>query len=112
MRQVGIIVAGGIYAIENNIDRLSKDHKNARILAEALVKLKVIDIDMETVQTNMVIFEIKDDAKDAFWLVEKLKENDILTLPFGKKKMRLVTHLDVNRDDVLKVIEVFEGLNK
>jgi len=112
MRQVGIIAAAGIYAVENNIDRLAEDHKNARILAEGLMKLKGIYIDMETVQTNMVIFEIKDETKDDFWLVEKLKENDILTLPSGKKKMRLVTHLDVNREDVLKVIEVFEDMFK
>ena len=110
MWQVGIIAAGGIYAIENNIDRMVEDHKNARILAEALVKFKGIDIDMETVQTNMVIFEITDEKRDAFWLSEKLKENGILTFPFGKKKMRLVTHLDVNREDILKVIEVFGGL--
>ncbi|MDH4223954.1 MAG: low-specificity L-threonine aldolase [candidate division Zixibacteria bacterium] len=112
MRQVGIIAAAGIYAVENNIERLADDHKNAKILAEALAKLEGINIDMETVQTNMVIFEIKDEKKDAFWLVEKLKENDILTLASGKKKMRLVTHLDVNEEDIQKTIEVFERVFK
>jgi len=112
MRQVGIIAAAGIYAIENNINRLAEDHKNARILAESLAKIKGIYIDLESVQTNMVILEIEDKQKDANWLVEKLKENGILTLPFGKTKMRLVTHLDVNREDILKTIEVFEGLFK
>jgi threonine aldolase len=112
MRQVGIIAAAGIYAIKNNVKHLAEDHKNARILAEGLAKLKGIYIDMETVQTNMVILEIKDKTRDALWLVEKLKEKDILTLPFGKMKMRLVTHLDVNEEDILKTIEVFEGVFK
>jgi len=112
MRQVGIIAAAGIYAIENNFDRLAEDHKNARILAEGLVKIKGIYIDMESVQTNMVILEIKEKGKDSNWLVEKLKENGILSLPFGKTRMRLVTHLDVNKDDILRTIEVFEGVFK
>ncbi len=112
MRQVGIIAAAGIYAIENNFKRLTEDHKNAKILAEGLSKLKWVYIDMETVQTNMVILEIKDKQKDANWLVEKLKEKDILTLPFGKYKMRLVTHLDVDEKGILKAIEGFEGIFK
>jgi threonine aldolase len=110
MRQVGILAAAGIYAIENNFDRLAEDHKNARILAEGIAKLKGIYIDLESVQTNMVILDIKEKGKDSFWLVEKLKENRILTLPFGKTRMRLVTHLDVNRGDIYKTIEVFEGV--
>lgn len=112
LRQVGIIAAAGIYAIKNNVKRLAEDHRNARILAEGLSKLKGIYIDMKTVQTNMVILEIKDRTKDSLWLVEKLKEKDILTLPFGKNKMRLVTHLDVNEEDILKAIEVFEDIFK
>lgn len=108
MRQVGIIAAAGMYAIEHNVNRLAEDHKNARILAEGLSKISGIYIDMETVQTNMVILEIKEQGKDAEWLVERLKENGILSIPFGKRKMRLVTHLDVNTEDMHQTIEVFK----
>jgi len=108
MRQVGIIAAAGIYAIEHNVNRLAEDHKNARLLAEGLSKISGIYIDMETVQTNMVILEIKDKEKDAEWLVGRLKENGILSIPFGKRKMRLVTHLDVNTEDIHQTIEVFK----
>jgi threonine aldolase len=107
MRQVGIIAAAGIYAIENNFNKLVEDHRNAKFLAENLAKISGIQIDLDLVQTNIVIFNIEKTGKDPGVIAEKMKEKKVLLLPFGKTKMRAVTHLDVNREEVAYAVEKF-----
>ena len=102
MRQVGMLAAAGIYALENNIDRLSVDHSNAQLIAKALEKCTWIEKVMN-VETNIIIGYVKDEfSNDDF--TNKLAENNILIIPFGKGKIRMVTHLDINESDVEKVI--------
>jgi threonine aldolase len=108
MRQVGIIAAAGIYAIENNFNRLMEDHRNAKFLAQNLAKIKGIQIDLESVQTNIVIFDIKNTGKEPAEISLKMKEKKVLLLPFGKTRMRAVTHLDVDREDITYAAEKFE----
>jgi len=98
MRQVGIIAAGGLYAVKNNIDRLAEDHANAHILAEGLNELKTFRVNMNRVDTNIVLAEITGDDT-AEIMLEKIKKIGILTVQFGPKKIRFVTHLDVSRED-------------
>ncbi|MBD3404074.1 aminotransferase class III-fold pyridoxal phosphate-dependent enzyme [candidate division GN15 bacterium] len=98
MRQVGIIAAAGLYAVKNNIARLADDHANARYLAEELHQLDSLEIDLSRVQTNIVVLQLKMEM-DSTELAGKFKEVGVLALPFGPKKMRLVTHLDVSRAD-------------
>jgi threonine aldolase len=100
MRQAGIIAAAGIYALEHNIARLAEDHANAALLASGLAQIPDIRIDPATVQTNMVFFVPRSDTAEA--LVASLKAHDILVDP--GKTIRLVTHLDVSREDVLAVV--------
>ena len=108
MRQVGIIAAAGIYAIENNFNRIIEDHRNAKALAEGLSKIPKISVDLESVQTNIVVIDIKESGMEVGDALDKLKEKGLLAVPFGKNKIRCVTHLDVNRDDVYKAREVFK----
>jgi threonine aldolase len=108
MRQVGIIAAAGIYAIENNFNRLIEDHRNAQALAEGLSKIPKISVDSESVQTNIVVIDIKESGMEVAHALDKLKEKNVLAVPFGKNQIRCVTHLDVTRDDIYKALKVFE----
>ncbi len=108
MRQVGIIAAAGIYAIENNFNRLIDDHRNAKALAQGLSEIPKISVDLESVQTNIVVIDIKKSGMKVNDLLEKLKEKGVLAVPFGKDQIRCVTHLDVDRGDVYRAIEVFK----
>lgn len=107
MRQAGIMAAAGIVALEKMISRLEEDHENARILAGGLVEAGM-KVNMNTVQTNMVYFEIPEGKNNPIDFVEKLKkENILIGNPVGRK-IRLVTHKDVNREDILYIIEKFK----
>lgn len=110
MRQVGIIAAAGIYAIENNFNRLIEDHRNAKLLAERLKDLEGLRIDLESVQTNIVVIDIQETKKAVEQLLSDLKDEGVLLVPFGKNKIRGVTHLDVKRDDILEAVEKFKKI--
>lgn len=110
MRQVGIIAAAGIYAIENNFNRLIEDHRNAKALAQGLSKIPKISVDSESVQTNIVVIDIKKSGMEVAKALEKLKEKNVLAVPFGKTQIRCVTHLNVSRDDIYKALEVFQQI--
>lgn len=101
MRQAGILAAAGLYALENNIERLALDHEHAAILTGALSKIPAIQVESNEAQTNMVFFSTEEDT--ALKLTEFLQKNDILIS--GGKTTRLVTHLDISREDVDTIIE-------
>ena len=109
MRQVGILAAAGLIALEESPNLLHIDHENARILAEGVANLKGISIDAEKVQTNIVIFDVSETGKTSAEICEKLKENNILAIPFGKA-IRMVTHCDVSREDIEKALSVLENI--
>jgi threonine aldolase len=96
MRQAGIIAAGGIYALEHNIDRLNEDHANARRLGEGLAAIDALDVDLDGVQTNMVFFRPKDGKHQA--LADYLAEKEMLV--DAAKAIRLVTHMQVTKNDI------------
>jgi threonine aldolase len=98
MRQVGILAAAAIYALENNFERLEEDHINARRLAENLADLKGMTIDLPSVQTNIIVAELR--GIDAPKLVEGLRTRGVLAGALTPGSIRLVTHLDVSRDDI------------
>ena len=99
MRQAGIMAAAGIVALRTMIDRLSEDHDNARTLAEGMVKLG-FEIDMETVQTNMVFFEVPSEMIDAKKFVQDLDKLGVRVNPPRGKRIRMVTHCGVTREDI------------
>jgi threonine aldolase len=96
MRQVGIYAAAGLYALEHHRARLLEDHANARLIATALAQHPRVDLDLASVQTNIIVFRLKDGAPDAAPLVERARERGVLLFPFGARTLRAVTHLDVS----------------
>ncbi len=108
MRQVGIIAEAGIYALKNNYKRLAEDHQNARWLAERLTEIDGIEIDMETVQTNLVVFDVAGTGWKVMQAVEALKRQGVLVVPFGGTTLRAVTHLDVDKRDLEGAVGIFK----
>jgi threonine aldolase len=108
MRQAGYIAAAGIFAIENNIERLAEDHKHAKLLAEEFSKKDFIS-NIMPVETNIIILEVKNKFSAAT-LQSKLKENNILCLPISETKIRLITHLDISPEMISRTIEVIREL--
>jgi len=106
MRQAGYIAAAGIYALDNNIDRLSDDHRRAQILADTL-KGKPYVKKMLPVDTNIVIFTLKDDITTAKF-IEEMANRKVKVGAFGKNDIRFVTHLDFD-DNMLD--QVVDALN-
>lgn len=104
MRQVGILAAAGLFALENNIERLGIDHNHAKQLADCLKGLSFVESVMQP-ETNIVIFDLIEAINVADFL-DYLKEKGILAVQFGKQRVRLVTHLDVNTNQIDKVCEV------
>jgi threonine aldolase len=96
MRQVGIIAAAGLYAVKNNIPRLAEDHVNAKFMATGLNSFSIFDIDMSRVETNIVVAKITT-GETSDKVAERMKTVGVLAIPFGPKKLRFVTHLDVSR---------------
>jgi threonine aldolase len=106
MRQSGILAAAGLYALEYNLVRLPEDHANARLLAERLVGLRGVRLDLTTVQSNIVIFRMSDHAPDAATIVARAKEHGVLVSAFAARTVRAVTHLDVHREQCRRAAEV------
>lgn len=106
MRQAGVLAAAGIVALKTMIDRLSEDHENARVLAEGLAEIPGIDLDPSKVRTNIIIFEISKRGWSARRYIEELKKHGISADDFSTSKVRMVTHKDVSRDDVLRAVNV------
>jgi threonine aldolase len=110
MRQVGILAAAGIYALDHNIERLADDHARARRIAEALAPLGVID--PATVRTNLVLLDLREHRLDAAGLAEAAREQGVWTSAMGAQALRLITHMDVDDDGVDRAIEVLTALLK
>jgi threonine aldolase len=108
MRQVGIIAAAGIYALDHHIERLGEDHQNAKHLALGLNELKGVSIDPDQVETNIIIFNIADTGMTAFQMTEGMKKNGVLIHPVTKTQIRLVTHLDVSSEDIETALKAFK----
>jgi threonine aldolase len=100
MRQVGILAAAGLHALDHHLDRLAEDHAHARLLAEAC------GVDPATVDTNIVVVP-RDDAAD---FVAAARAGGVLVSPVGPRAVRLVTHLDVSEDDARAAAAVLARL--
>lgn len=103
MRQIGILAAAGLIALDEGPKRLEKDHANARALAERLVDIDDIAIDVAKVVTNIVIFDISGTGKTSAEIVATLKDNGILAIGFGNL-IRMVTHCDVSAEDIGRTV--------
>lgn len=108
MRQAGFLAAAGIYALQNNIDRLAEDHQHAAQIADVITGKQFVKFILP-VETNIIIFEL-DESITAPALVTRLKEHNILGYAISPNRVRLVLHLDINAEMVKRTIEVFNQL--
>ncbi len=103
MRQAGVLAAAGLIALEKGPARLGEDHANARLLAEALAHTEGVIIDLDSVETNIIVFRLA--GQNAAELAARLKSRGVLVGAFGREAIRVVTHLDVSRKDCIDAAE-------
>ncbi len=108
MRQAGILAAAGLFALENNIDRLAEDHANARQLAESVNAMDGLNVDLNAVQTNILMINTAGTGLSEEEVRVRLEEHGVLVHAFGRDHLRAVTHLNVAADDISRAIEGFE----
>jgi len=111
MRQAGVLAAAGLIALEKGPKRLQVDHDHAKLLATGLAAIPGITLNPAKVQTNIVIFNLKTSGWSSSDFLQTLAKRDVLAVPVDNERVRMVTHLDVDRNDVEKaaaaVQEVF-----
>ena len=112
MRQAGLIAAGGIFSLENMIDRIADDHVNAKELAYELHKIKTISINPEQVYTNIIFIYNKNTKISNKQLLNELEKNNIKIDYKGNSKFRLVTHSGFKKRDINSVVKVFKEILK
>jgi len=109
MRQSGILAAAGLYALDQGMMHLAQDHVNARAIAEAVAQTEA-EIDLATVQTNIVIFRLPAHLPDAETVVRRAKEQGVLALAFGSRTVRATTHLNVSAAQCRRAGEVLASI--
>lgn len=110
LRQSGILAAAGLYALDHNRARLADDHANARFIAERIAGLPGIRLDLATVQSNIVIWEMDPNASDAATIVTRAKAAGVLISALGARTVRAVTHLDVDAAQCRQAGEVLAAV--
>jgi len=108
MRQGGFLAAAGIYALQNNIERLKQDHDHAKQIGEAIAKSSIAR-SVLPIETNIIIFETAG-STNATAIVEKLKQKEILCYAIAPDRVRLVIHLDITKEMVNKTIEIINNI--
>jgi threonine aldolase len=109
LRQVGYLAAAGIYALDNNIERLKEDHKKAKEIGTVLSQLPLIKT-VEPIETNIIIFELNKDVDEKAF-VQKLANNNIKIIGMGDGKLRMVTHLDYTNEMHDMVLDTLKSLS-
>ncbi len=110
MRQIGMLAAAALYALEHHIDRLAEDHRHARLLADTLTQCPGIDLDLNDVETNIIIFDVSGTGRTASSCVQELKEHGILMSATAPTLIRAVTHLDISAAGVEQAIKVIRQI--
>jgi threonine aldolase len=106
MRQVGVLAAAGLIALEEMPLRLHEDHANARALAVGMAKIPGVRVDPQTVVTNIVVFDVGESPFTAAELAGRLKARGVLMNPIDERRMRAVTHYDADREACARALEV------
>jgi len=106
MRQIGILAAAGLYALDHHLDRLAEDHANAQLIAARLRANSRVRLAADPVETNIVIFVVAEHGPDAAAVVAAARARGVLIVPFGRRTVRAVTHLDVTREQCERAADV------
>ncbi len=112
MRQAGIIAAAALYALDHHVERLAEDHANAKRLGEAIAEMKGLSIDVSTVETNIVYFEVTDALGTAKEFCDRLHAAGVWLLPVAPQRIRAVAHLDVSSDEIDRAIKIMNDVVK
>jgi len=110
MRQAGILAAGALFAIENNIERLKEDHYKAKLLSEQLQTVIGIHIDQEYVQTNIVIIDIRERKESSGEILKQLSAKGVLLSEMGNTTLRAVTHLNVSMEQINRAVDIIKSV--
>lgn len=108
MRQAGVVAAAGLVALEDGPGRLQEDHANASYLAERLARLSSIDLNPESVQSNIVIYGLDASRFDSASFLSEIKRRGVLAIPVDRYRVRMVTHRDVGQQAVARAADVVE----
>ena len=108
MRQAGVIASAGIYALENNIERLSEDHKRARAFAESINNMKPFSVNLETVQSNIVFISVEKGSTKR--KIEELSKHGVGILDSDDSTIRAVFHLHITDEDLGEAVEAFKRI--
>jgi threonine aldolase len=106
MRQAGVIAAAALYALDHHIERLADDHRNARVIAQAVAETPGLRLDPAEVETNLVWVEVEPEAGTARAIADVLKEHGVLVHVAGPQTFRACTHLDVSAAQAARAAEV------
>ena len=112
MRQIGFYGAAGLYALDHHLERLPEDHANAKLIGARLAQSNAIDIDLTTLETNIIVFRLTDGAPDAATVVARAKAQGVAVFAFGARMVRAVTHLDVTRAQCERAAEALAGASE
>jgi threonine aldolase len=108
MRQAGIVAAGGLYALENQVDRLAEDHAMARRLAEGIHEIEGLEIQLERVRTNILFFELVDSRLTGTDLLALAAAKGLHFLPVAGRAFRMVTHYGLTMEDIERAVETLQ----
>lgn len=110
MRQSGVIAAAGVYALEHHVERLAEDHENARFFAEAVANLPGIRVETDGIDSNMVFFDVSETGMTAAEVHSRLLEHGVRIGENDRTRMRVVTHMDVTRDQVAEAADALRSV--
>lgn len=110
MRQSGILAGAGLYALKHNIKRMGDDHRRAKMLGRMISQISKIKIDLTSVQTNIIVFDIKRTGMKSEQAMKKLALKGLWVIPFGATKLRAVTHLDVDDGDIARAGKILRAV--
>ncbi len=110
MRQIGILAAAALYALEFNVERLAEDHLHAKLLAQTIEQLPGFSVNAVQVETNIIVFDVAKSGLSVAEVLRRLKAQGVLMVDFGATQVRAVTSLEVNRADIEKTITILQHL--
>ena len=110
MRQAGFFAAAALYALDHHMTQLAEDHANARRIAQRLAESPRIDIDLDAVETNILVFHLAPEAPDAAKVVERARARGLLIFAFGPRTLRAITHLNVSAEQCQRAADILVEL--
>ncbi|MGD9855486.1 MAG: low specificity L-threonine aldolase [Planctomycetaceae bacterium] len=110
LRQAGIVAAAALHAIDHHVERLAEDHQNARLFAEGVHEIEGISVDLASVETNLVFFDLDRRWGSAEAFARRLEDRGVRLYDVGPQRLRACTHLDLDHEHVLRAVEILRAV--